>query len=441
MVVIEVSSEEHWEEAERSLIAGYRAAGIRLLNVAEGGYSVQHRREPRTGMFPSGNCKRWEGLFDPSGQPMPPIIDGLPAWCKERGLHIPALAKVLKGQVRSYKGYTCPAAREQVRVDAVKPDHTPEAIERMRAAAARRLEREAAGGRIWDAIVDPAGKAWLGVQSLRAFAREQGVDYELLLSVCHGQRRSHRGYTCPSAWERTHPDWKPGYRSPEAVENIRAGAKKRARDPGFREKMREAAQAREAARREARRLAKNEKIAAAARARYERGEGIPSPETRARMTAAVIAANSKVFEGFCDPFGNAVGEVFNLDAFCRERNLSRSAMCYVYYGKQHAHKGWTNTRPEAQEALRLKPPKKPRNQSEGSRRKLSEKMMGRPGTRNGAKHSAETIARMKAAQSTPEAIARKQQMRGYKHSEEAIQKMRAAREAAKRAARQPELDL
>lgn len=155
-----------------------------------------------------------------------------------------------------------------------------------------------------------------------------------------------------------------------------------------------------------------------------------TPEARKRHAEAARKANSKRFEGFCDPSGTPVGVIINLQAFSRDRGLCASAMHYVYQGKQRSHKGWTNTRPEAQEALRLKPPKKPRNQSEESRRRLSEKMMGRPGPTKGMKHSPETLAKMRTAQGTPEARARKSQAsKGRKMTEEAKAKISASRRA------------
>jgi hypothetical protein len=46
-----------------------------------------------------------------------------------------------------------------------------------------------------------------------------------------------------------------------------------------------------------------------------------------------------------DPDGNRV-EVYNLNAFCRERGLNQGAMANVTLGTRNHHKGWTLYHPE-----------------------------------------------------------------------------------------------
>ncbi|HYF65142.1 MAG TPA: hypothetical protein VD886_20110 [Herpetosiphonaceae bacterium] len=54
--------------------------------------------------------------------------------------------------------------------------------------------------------------------------------------------------------------------------------------------------------------------------------------------------NIKVWEGFIDPEGNPVPPITNLHEFCREHNLTATAMATLARGvkKLKSHKGWTH---------------------------------------------------------------------------------------------------
>lgn len=67
-----------------------------------------------------------------------------------------------------------------------------------------------------------------------------------------------------------------------------------------------------------------------------------------KMPRAIVekqrARFSKTWEGFIDPDGNEVGPITNLSAFCREHDLSQSAMQQLGRGdpRYQSHKGWTH---------------------------------------------------------------------------------------------------
>lgn len=67
-------------------------------------------------------------------------------------------------------------------------------------------------------------------------------------------------------------------------------------------------------------------------------------ETRRKIGDSVKkarAATLKVYEGFIDPQGNAVGPIRGLEDFCKKHGLTRSLMDKVHKGERRSHKGWT----------------------------------------------------------------------------------------------------
>jgi hypothetical protein len=68
-------------------------------------------------------------------------------------------------------------------------------------------------------------------------------------------------------------------------------------------------------------------------------KGAQDPEREANRKAALVAAIAKHYV-FRDPQGNLV-EVYNLNAFCKERGLSTGNMVNVSKGKLRSNKGWT----------------------------------------------------------------------------------------------------
>ncbi len=69
-----------------------------------------------------------------------------------------------------------------------------------------------------------------------------------------------------------------------------------------------------------------------------------SQETRDKIAASVKAVRRetlKVYDGFVDPHGNAVGPIRGLEDFCKKYGLTRSLMDKVYNGERRSHKGWT----------------------------------------------------------------------------------------------------
>ena len=72
-----------------------------------------------------------------------------------------------------------------------------------------------------------------------------------------------------------------------------------------------------------------------------------SQETRNKIADSVKqarAATLKVYDGFIDPHGNAVGPIRGLEDFCKKYGMTRSLMEKGYTGERRGHNGWTAKR-------------------------------------------------------------------------------------------------